>query len=252
MEGFDEYMKLITETQWDAEWLERADLIARGYGGIKAELQTSTIPIGTERASPSDYAYAWKAFMSNPSLLVNSGHFYTDYVLIILYAINNVYRKYAEDTDRYDAQFQTMLAEAEIFTKEYKEAHEAFTQAKHEVQVQSEYQERLQARAERALLDFRGSAEDLKKERWEWQHAIALGTRLLIDKGLVITNSKAKLIKMQKRRVKRTKEFEAVQRSEKHVSQQLRLHAIPDYRFVLEKVPAVLDAMKNEKGDDER
>ena len=98
-----------------------------------------------------------------------------------------------------------MVAEAEIFTKQYKEAHDAFIEEKHEVQVQAEYQERLQARAERALLEFRGSAEDLEKERWEWQHAIALGTRLLIDKGLVITSTKAKLIELQNHAISEAK-----------------------------------------------
>lgn len=252
MDGLGEYIELVLKNMKDAKWETPAKLKARGYGATRSLPENSAVPLGTIRALPGDYAYAWQVVMCIPPLLVQTDHQQTDFVLMIIHAIHRVYVTHAGTKDGYQQELATMMTEAEDFRNKLAAAHEANNEAKHRVQMHARYQKNLQARAKRALEDYHGGADGYEKEEYEWNCAIGFAGRSLIDKGLVYADTKAKLMILQKWRVERTEYLMEVQGNETHVRAQLLLYAIPEFQYVLGKVKAILNAMKSERGDDER
>ena len=252
MDGFPEYMDLILVEFYSADFPKRPDRIARDSEPTKAESETSTGPLGRKPALPGDYAYAWQVTACKPPVLVGTGHDRTDYTLMIVHAIHQVYSRYAGIQEGYQPDLQSWLAKERSFTEQYKTAFQAARDAKHQAQVSARYQEKLQAQAKPALDEYHGSVEGLNKERWEWHTAIAIASRLLMNNGYEYASTRAKLVELQAQKTKRMKEFEPLERKSAHIRQQMRLHAIPQMQYVLGKVTEALLAMKTEKGDDER
>ena len=252
MDGFAEYMDLILKEFYSADFPKRPDHIDRDSEAIKAEPDTSAVRLGRKPAQPGDYAYAWQMTACKTPVLVGTGHDRTDYILMIIHAIHKVYDRYAGIQERDQPELDSCLTKERSFHGQHKTAYQAAIEAKHQAQVYARYQKELQAQAKRALEEHRGGVESLERERWEWHSAIAIASRLLMNKGIEYANTRTKLIDLQAQKAERMKDFETLDRNTTHVRQQMRLHAIPQFQYALGKASEALYAMQNEKGNDER
>ena len=247
----DEYMGQVLKGIYEIECLETDELISRGLAPSPADAHLGAH--GARKAGPGDYAYSWKLTMTNDApTLLSTDHFATDYTLRMICALYAAFYYYRNKRNFCLETLKTMDEQAKGVSDKSKEVHSAESEAKHQLILQVQYQSSLQDQAKRAIQAYRGTAAGRGKERDEWQHLVGLAASDLFSKGLAYKNAKRNLNIMQKAVEEKGRIYDYFKEEEAKARNQLQQKALPEIRYVLGKIQNVFEAMKAEKGEDER